>query len=71
MLTIKGHAAFKLKCPKHPMFNPAKHGPGDIKAGCPLCFSLIETANAVHVATRQIARTENLLAEFKRKQEER
>jgi hypothetical protein len=31
-----------LKCPKHPLFNPAKSGVGGVKAGCATCFALCD-----------------------------
>jgi hypothetical protein len=31
-----------LKCPKHPLFNPAKFGVGGVKAGCATCFALCD-----------------------------
>ena len=31
-----------LKCPKHPLFNPAVQGMGGVKAGCMVCFSLCD-----------------------------
>jgi len=40
MLTIRYR--WKGKCPKHPRFDPAKHGRGAIKGSCPACTMLFQ-----------------------------
>lgn len=52
---------WKGKCPKHPNYDPVKHGEGAIKGSCPTCTLLFRVYEA-HRMTEQIARSYDEIA---------
>jgi hypothetical protein len=53
---------WKGKCPKHPRYDPRKHGEGGIKAGCATCYALL----AVYARLRKVMEGAALFEEITR-----
>ncbi len=66
MLHLKHTAAVRLKCPRHPMYNP-QQGRAAIRGGCPVCEHLLEIHRA-HLLREQLIRDFAALADRVKKQ---
>ncbi len=54
----------KLKCPKHPRFNPRRGGRSSIKAGCGFCQQIAGTQEKLDSFGAELDKVEQNIDEF-------